>query len=101
MTIIGVTFLTATTQFLAGSAVVWLATSLARRILSRITRRTASSTDDVAYRLTSMVPLLARCVVVARMMRIALVLRCLALLVLPLLSPPVLCSHARLRNHCR
>ncbi|MBD2550209.1 mechanosensitive ion channel family protein [Microcystis elabens FACHB-917] len=51
MTIIGVTFLTATTQFLAGSAVVWLATSLARRILSRITRRTASSTDDTLLRL--------------------------------------------------
>ncbi len=51
MTSLGVTFLTATIQFLAGSAAVWLATSLLWRILSRITRRTASSTDDTLLRL--------------------------------------------------
>ncbi len=51
MTTLGVTFLTATIQFLAGSAVVWLVTMLLGRFLRRITRRTASSTDDTLLRL--------------------------------------------------
>ena len=51
MTTLGVTFLSAMVRFLAGSAVVWLVTLLLGRFLRRITRRTASTTDDTLLRL--------------------------------------------------
>ncbi len=51
MTTLGVTFLAAAIRVLAGSALVWLATKLAGRVLRRIARRTANSTDDRLVRL--------------------------------------------------
>ncbi|WP_216901089.1 mechanosensitive ion channel family protein [Synechococcus sp. CCY 9618] len=51
MTTLGVTFLSAAIRVLGGSAVIWMATRVVRRLLRRLSARTATSTDDTLIRL--------------------------------------------------